>query len=268
MTVLNSDYLVRIVQSDTNTIVQAPMPAEFMFDSQANYEAPFAQGLFGNGALASIARMGGLALTSQALTAQIWQGSNETQLSVELEFQAETDVYAEVRDPILSLMKLATPSMSPSTGMIMSPGPRLDVSVAQKIWEDYKAQTKATVESLTDPTQTTTNGSTQSTNNANNGNKGLGQAQAWKNKITNIISMQVGNYAFFDMVVISNVQATYTSQIDTMTGWPQHVRVNVQFKPMFQLLQDDLDNIFKNQAGSKIDPAAPVPVDNYTKYKG
>ena len=267
MPALNSDYLVRIVQSDTNTLVQAPMPAEFMFDSQANYEAPFAQGLFGNGALASIARLGGLALTSQALTAQIWQGSNDTQLSVELEFQAESDVYAEVRDPIISLMKLATPSESPGTGMIMSPGPRLDISVAQKIWDDYKAQTASTYSALTDPSQTTTNGSTKSTSNTNNGNKGLGQAAAWKNKITNIISLQIGNYAFFDMVVISNVQATYTSQIDTLTGWPQHARINVQFKPMFQLLQGDLDNIFKNQSGNTIDSSLPTPADNWSKLR-
>lgn len=243
----NSDYLVRIMttQTDTPIIVEAPMPGEFMFDSQANYEAPFAQGLFGNGALASLARLGGLALTSQALTAQIWQGSNDTQLSVELEFQAESDPLKEVRDPILSLLKLATPSMSPGTGMIRSPGPQLDTELAGKLWEDVKAQTTNSFTSaFSDPSKTTTNGATQSTANPQT-NKGLGQGQAWKDKIRNVISIQIGNYAFFDTVVITNVQKTYTSQIDTFTGWPQHARVNVQFKPLFLLLQDDLDNIFK-----------------------
>lgn len=252
MLINNTDYMVRIVMSETTSsktpavIVHAPMPAEFMFDSTSTYQAPFAQGLFGNGALASLARVGGLALTSQALTAQIWQGSNETQLGVELEFQAESDPLTEVRDPILALLKLATPSMAPGSGMLLSPGPQLNLELAGQIASEAASQLKQTVigavSIFTDPSNSTTDGSSKPTTAIKNG--GLGQGKAWKDKIRNVITIQIGNYAYFDSVVITDVQKTYTSQIDPISGWPMHARVSVKFKPLFLLLQDDLDDIF------------------------
>lgn len=233
--------MVRIIQTETSTVVTAPMPESFMFDSAASYEAPYAQGLFGNGALSQLAKLGGLRLTSQALTAQVWQGSNDTQLSVELEFQSETDPLTEVRDPILALLKLATPSVL--NDLILSPGPQLDLETLKAAANDVST----TATSLLNNSSTTTNnGANQSSSTTSTSSTSATSNNTWRKKIKNQVTIQIGNYAYFESVVITNVQKTYTSQIDVLTGWPQHARVSVQFKPLFMLVQSDLDNIFKH----------------------
>lgn len=251
--------MVRIVSSQTATPINivAPMPDQFVFDTAATYEAPFAQGLFGNGLIANIARLGGLSLTSQALTAQLWQGSSETQLSVDLEFQAEFDPISEVRDQILKLMKLTTPSRDAATGMIRSPGPQLNTKLAGEIALEGVKQFGDTLGvpidaalqkfGLINPETDTTDGSARATTKPS-----LLSKAGLLSKIENIISIQIGRFAFFDAVVITNVQQTYTSQIDANTGFPMHARVTVQFKPLFLLLQEDLDNIFVSQGSNAI----------------
>lgn len=261
---INPDYLVRIVttQTDNPIVVTAPMPESFMFDSQSNYEAPFSQGLFGGqGALSNIAKLGGLKLTSQALTAQIWQGSNETQLGLDLEFVAETDPISEVRDPIISLMKLTTPSYDPASGMLRSPGPQIDTTLAAQIWQDSTNQVKdvassvyntftgtAKTSSMRDSNTTSTDGSSNSNNDPTKPN--LGTGEGWQNKIKNVITIQIGSYAYFPSVVITNVQKTYQSQIDAVTGLPMHAKVSIQFKPLFLLLDSDIDKIFKTPSAA------------------
>lgn len=258
---LNPDYLVTIVQSDTNTIVQAPMPEEFMFDSASNYEAPFTQGLFATSGLASLLRVAGVKLSNQALTAQLWQGSNDTVLSLDLDFQAESNPILEVRDPILKLLKMTTPYLTKDLVM-RSPGPQLDLSVANaiQIGKDAIATGISGLSAIgnaiigrDDKTTDTklgnagnsvpTGGGSVATTPQQNSN--LGQGDAWKTKVSNAISIKIGRYAFFDSVVITNVQKTYSSNIDPVTGQPMHAKVMVQFKPLFQLLQSDLDKIFQ-----------------------
>ena len=65
----------------------------------------------------------------------------------------------------------------------------------------------------------------------------------WKNLVDRKISIKLGNYAFFDCVVITKVQQTYSSLLDSQ-GKPTHVVVELSFKPMFITTQDDLNNIF------------------------
>ena len=262
----NLDYQVLIQSfnpSEDNQViaVSAPLPESFMFDSTSNYEAPFAQGLFSNNFLRLAASAMGFKTSTQALTVQLWQGISDTELSLELEFQTETDPLTDVRQPILDLLTLTTPVADPNTGLMKSPGPHLDPSQSQEILTATIDQSKSTWNAvastvgkatglntsaiqfgtLSDPSKTTNDGS-----GSTNQNKptGIATAQYWKQNIRNQISIQIGNYMFFDSVVITNVQQTFQSNLDAVTGWPHHCKVAVRFKPLFMITRQDLDTIF------------------------
>lgn len=270
--VKNPLYMVTIIQQQPQGRIEvvAPMPQEFMFDTQSNYEAPFAQGFFGNSSISSFLRLGGVRLSSQALTAQIWQGSNDTQLGIDLEFQAETDPIAEVRDPIINLKKMTTPSISSDFGTMLAPGPQLDLTLVNAIQAgvaSFQAGKDIIATTLgqdvetgkMNNTATTVPGGKDATTNAATTNR-IGQKGWWKDKVHNAISLQIGNYAFFDSVVITAVQETWGSDIDRITGLPLYARVQVQFKPLFQILQSDLDDIFKVAKAPEAVSGFPTPV--------
>jgi hypothetical protein len=80
-------------------------------------------------------------------------------------------------------------------------------------------------------------------------NPSLGTSAYWKSRIKNQISIRIGNYMFFDSVVITNVQQTFSSNFDAQTGLPHHAKVMVGFKPLFMLVQSDLDQLFLNPNG-------------------
>lgn len=262
----NSDYMVLIQTSNmadgTSPIsVAAPLPESFMFDSTSNYEAPFAQGLFSNNMLRLASAAMGFKTATQALTVQLWQGSSETDLGLELDFQTESDPLVDVRDPILNLLRLTTPIADPNTGLLKSPGPHLDdelLQIGQDIKNDAEgifqkavaaAGSVAKVAGLNN-TSTSVNGSGSTTQAKS---QSVMTTQYWKQRIKNQISIQIGNYMFFDSVVITNVQQTYTSNIDKLTGWPHHARVAVRFRPLFMVTAQDLDTIFiqpRTQAAS------------------
>jgi hypothetical protein len=270
MATQNPNYSVIIQQAadaglkgPKSVTVVASLPATFAFDINAEYQAPFAQGILGGGgALSSIAKLGGLRLTTQALTAQIWQGSTENELSLDLEFQSETDPDLDVRQPILKLIKMTAASVDPSTGMLKSPGPQINIDATGQIASDAGSSLKNSLSTVGNAfggsgsggaVQGSLNSQDSSTNGKNNTNTapvtngGLGGADYWKNIIRNQISIKIGRYAFFDSVVITNVQKTYENQIDTDTGLATYARVNLRFKPLFLLLQSDIEQIFALQ---------------------
>lgn len=224
--------------------IVAAMPDSFMFDSKSEYATPYAQGLFGGGSgmLAQIGKvagqLGGMRLTSQALTAQLWQGSTETSLSLELEFHTETDPDIDVRQPILALMRMATASINPTSGLLTSPGPSITLDSAGSVVSGLFNSAKDTVTGAPAKIGSLTAEGTTSQNAVSNSVKSL------KETIKNQISIQIGRYAFFDSVVISNVQKTYSHQIDSDSGLPMHAKVSFTFTPLFLVVQSDLTNIF------------------------
>ncbi|MGT3783906.1 hypothetical protein ACVTE8_15205 [Staphylococcus aureus] len=78
----------------------------------------------------------------------------------------------------------------------------------------------------------------------------MGTAAYWNTKLKNRISIKIGNYLFFDSVVITRVSITAASNFDAQTGLPHHCRVLVEFKPLFMLTQQDLDTLFINPSAS------------------
>lgn len=126
----DSAYQVHI-HSDTEDgpiDVVGYLPEEFQFDANSQYEATFAQGLNGlNQSLGNIAKALGVNLTTQAMTAQVWQGSNEVTFNISIVFQAETDSYKDVIKPIKDLLKLTMPKDKARGGLLEAPGPHVDI---------------------------------------------------------------------------------------------------------------------------------------------
>jgi len=280
----NTDYLVTIQQfggSGTTSpaiSVQAPMPDTFMYDASSTYEAPYAKGLTGSGAVTNILAAVGYRATMQVLTAQLWTGSQESQLSLKLEFATETDPLTDVRLPILNLLKLATPGTNPTTGVMTSPGPSLDLSaqnVAQ-VLTDTGSNLGASLSAitggnnivssflqsagtfvgakagqLTNMLSASTNAQSKALTPSTTSPSDMTRGSYWKSKLKNNITIKIGNYMYFDSVVITNVQQTFASDFDYATGWPHYVEVSVQFKPLFMITKDDLENIFLNPLGQQ-----------------
>jgi hypothetical protein len=268
----NTDYLVIIQQNGVS--VQAPMPEAFMFDTEASFNTPLPQG-FGNPLFTGVAAAFGTRLVVQSLTAQLWEGNSSAELSMELDFHTETDPVNDVRVPLLNLLKMTMPTISSTTGLLNSPGPQLDLAALGQLAKDtlqssgqiasgIGGATMSTVKNTWDhvknalgnnpPVQSSLNNSNNTTNDGNNTNVNsslkknpeLGTAAYWKSQIKNQISIQIGNYLFFDSVVVTRVSQTFSSNFDAITGLPHHVRVNVGFRPLFMLVQQDLDNLFIN----------------------
>lgn len=271
----NTNYVVLIQQSNTGISVEAPIPDSFAFDVGASYEQMLPQGLLGNQVLNIAAAATGTRLAVQAFTAQLWAGNTESDLSVEVEFHTETDPIADVRTPIVNLLKLTMPSISSSSGFLNSPGPQIDWTQGGQILVNALGSISSSVSSVVGGIETAAsnvyqgakaaltgttpkpgnlnNSSTTANTGANNPlqqaltqNPGLGSAAYWKSRIKNQITIRVGNYLYFDSVVITKVSQTFASNFDAQTGLPHNVRVAIAFKPLFMLTQEDLNTLFVN----------------------
>lgn len=266
----STNYLVTIMQvptvgSHAGITITAPMPDTFMYDAQSNFEAPYAKGLTGDGPVTNILAAIGYRATMQFLTANLWTGSQDSILTLEMEFQTESDPVLDVRAPILNLLKLATPGSDPNTGVLTSPGPSFNLTGSNVLAVgadaiDNLGTTGAALSGVTKVANvisssmrnlatTSTSGTNASVAATNPSAATMTTGAYWTAKMKNVISIKLGNYCYFDNVVITNVQQTFASNFDTLTGWPHHVKVTVQFKPTFMVVTQDLENIFINPNG-------------------
>lgn len=276
----NSNYIVHIQQnSNPAIVVEAPMPDSFAFDVGATYEQMLPQGLLNNTVMNITAAATGTRLAFQALTAQLWAGNTDSELSFELDFHTEVDPVQDVRTPIVNLLRLTMPTIKTQSGFLGSPGPQIDFSKTGSVFGTVYNAADSSIGSLLGGikgaaveiaqtafpgvfgTPSTAGGLTdtnsQSVDGANNTiakqiqqNPSLGTAAYWNSVIKNKITIAIGNYLYFDSVVITRVSQTFASNFDAATGLPHHVRVAVAFKPLFMLAQEDLDTLFVSPTGS------------------
>jgi hypothetical protein len=270
MSSLNPNYRITIIQftppgvsgAGNHIVVEAPMPETFEFDVASSYATILPQGLTG-GSIATAMAAFGVRLASPALTAQLWQGSSEIQLNLALEFHTENDPVADVQTPILNLNRLVLPSISSTTDMLQSPGPTLNMDQLGTIASGIKTSaanfinniiggasgTATPVPAALKSASTGANaGANAAVNTSNTQNPKLGTSQYWKTQIENQISIRVGNYMYFDSVVITEVRQTFMSKIDAITGLPHHATVNITFKPLFMLTVEDLATVFTSNS--------------------
>lgn len=169
---LNPNYLVRISQQGGGK-VQGFVPETFQLAVSSQFGQPFGQGLMNSTIGTASKATLGVALTSQSMTAQIWEGSNPIEMTLEIEFVAESDPRSEVLQPIQSLLEMALPSKSKGF-LLAPPGPKYSDII------DWEAMA--------------------------GGTKGEGAA-------ANQISLHVGKFLTFDNIVIENVNVTFHSMM-------------------------------------------------------
>ncbi len=261
----NSNYTVLVMQANTGITVQAPVPDSFGMDVASSFETALPQALTKNQPLALGASVFGTRFAVQALTAQLWQGNSETQLSIEMEFHTETDPITDVRNPIVNLNRLIAPDANSVSGLLTQPGPSIDFSlqsiggiagdagtsllntgqsiVNKVLGTSFGTQPKPG--SLNNTNVSTSDGANSTTAPSSTTNPQLGTAQYWKSRVKNQISIQIGNYLLFDSVVITNIQQTMASNFDA-NGLPHYAKITMQFKPLFMLTATDINNLFLN----------------------
>lgn len=253
----NMNYKAMILCQDQGISVVASLPENFTFDVGAQYEAPFSQGLnsAAGDTIGGAARAIGISLTSQAFTAQIWQGSTDIELSLELQFQTEDDPIRDVQEPILDLLRLVMPRTrgNVSGGLFESPGPHIDYDTLRANYAKANPQ-KGDI-GLMDLGQGLFSGLVDTAKKAlGDASKGNlmdainGPLSELNNvlmsSVKNKISIYIGNYMYFSSVVITDVQQTYTSQFDDEFNLPMHATVAVRFRPFVMPTQNDLRSIF------------------------
>lgn len=168
----NANYKVRIAQAGGGQ-VEAYVPETFQLAVTSQFGQPFGQGI-SNSTVGTAAKMLGLgALTSQAMTAQVWEGTQPIEITLELELVAESDPKAEVLEPIKKLLAMTMPSRGGSGFLLDPPGPKY-VDIVD--WHAFEAA------------------------------KGEGKA---KKQIT----VQIGTFLLFDNVVIESVNTTFYSMM-------------------------------------------------------
>ncbi len=286
----NPNYKCIITCTDQKITLEASLPESFQIDVGANYDEAFSQ-LIGSIPLASKvapwAKAFGLQLTTQALTAQIWNGSTELAFSLPLVFQAETSGVKDVLSKLRDLYTLVLPDESELGGFLTAPGPRLDpvllAKSAAQAGEGLLNAAPPSIKSLADSTRneingitsvvggiatqlgldlntvksfagtvankvgltTATRGTPEATGTPDYSHEGRNHSAPTSllSSIKNNISLKIGNYMFFESVVITSLGQNHYVQ-PLADGTMSRVEVTVGFKTFFVPTKKDISKIF------------------------
>ena len=268
----NPNYLCVITCNSLNISLTANMPQDFSIDLGAQYEEAMAQAVASNSTIAELtskARLAGIQLTTQALTAQVWQGSTDVTFSIPLVFQIENDENTDILKPLMDLYTLVLPDDTDG-GFLKAPGPSLSPELLGKAVGQFTSgvinsvvaaggaldavQDKVTevisgtlsnyipgVQQIKAPTAATADHT--EANKVASSAKGSGPKNPLISAVKNNISLTLGNYMHFDSVVITNVSQTHQVQ-PVASGTMSRVDVQVTFKTFFAPTRSDIKNIF------------------------
>lgn len=153
--------------------------------------------------------LSGTSLTSQLMTAQVWEGSDPVDMSLEVVFLAESDPIREVLEPIKQLLGLVLPAGK--GGVMTPPGPVWSSDLISQAQDSSLAQ-QAGVPSA--------------------------------GSVPGTISLTIGNYLYFESVVITNVNVVWHSVIHS-SGIPIRADVTIQFITYYIPVVEDLSTIFR-----------------------
>lgn len=275
----NPDYLVIISQPDTRKYITGYYQGQVPVDMTASYEQPFADTFkaAGGGFIDTTMKMFGRTMQSQALTFRMWSGTTDFPLSVTIDLYAENDVIKEVRDPMLKLASLAVPDTDKYGLFLKSPGPYLDITklspAAKRIATNFAETVSNTfgsgakAGSLSDTDSELKEPADKLSDESRSVFKD--NLAAIKSAIKNQISIRIGSFMFLESVVITRVNITHHSAIDTTTGWPMHVTLEVGLEPFMQVVVSDLEAMYlrpKSSGNNKL--AAPTQPKQKTTTSG
>lgn len=278
----NPNYLCTITCTDQNIQVVANLPDTFNTDIAANYEEAFAQAVNNTGIAGKLGgklRALGVQLTTQALTAQVWQGAADMSFSLPLVFQAVNDEFGDVLDKLEALYNLTLPGETFSNGFLTAPGPTISPQLLLKnvgaitsgamnnagsLAADASSSVVDTVTGLvsslgsgfsSDRTLASSNSATSEaspTNSSKTTNSGVDTPLIAS--IKNNISLQIGRYMYLESVVITSVgQTHFVNPVES--GVMSRVEVTVGFKTFYVPTKKDIPNIFRNAKLNRVNTA-------------
>ncbi len=245
-------------QGEPGVVIDAWLPETLSADINASYEAPFAQGLNQlSPNLGAIARFMGINLTTQALTAQIWQGGGFIEFSVPFIFHVETDAAVDVMEPIKKLFSLTLPKDPDGGGLLQAPGPVIDINrLAATGGEQFKESFVKLKESLVDsassiPSSLSDMASSAVANLSKLDSKVLSTANVAAKAVStsivssvkNNISLYLGEFLYFPSVVITDVNPTYDVVLSVDKN-PIRATVNVNFRTFYTPTDRDIEIMF------------------------
>ncbi len=213
--------------------VVAELPSDFQFDLNAEWAAPFAEGIIHSDRLNMLAQMMGMKFSNQAFSSNFWTGAQDVSFNFPIVFVAENG-YSDLLSPIMSLIQMATPSVDQTTGFFRAPGPVLKAaSTLQNAIGDAVQTTKNL---LKDNTQQFLSGGTSQAPQTNTArDAGTPYPQGLINKIKDAmtfegkISLQIGNFMFIPSVVITSINQDFKVLMGP-DGVPLQVTCSVSFK--------------------------------------
>lgn len=251
-------YKAYVVAQEQGIIVEAWLPETLGMDVNAQYEAPYAQGIGQlNEKVGELARFLGVSLTTQGLTAQIWQGSGEFIFTLPFVFQAEESAANDVMLNIKRLLSLTMPDDN-GGGLLTAPGPHLDLkklvsggsSIATSAAQSLQSSGASLAGVMQSAQSSTLGGALDSSVNAVNKAAGA-MNQLIKSSVVNNISLYIGQFIYLPSVVITDVSPTFDVVLAEDKN-PVRATVNVNFKSFFVPTKQDMDDMFPAVAGLPI----------------
>jgi len=258
----NPHYMCYIIPLDRGMDpIIAHLPEEYDLSLGGSYQAPFAQGPKDLHAhVGPAASAFGLQFANKAMTAQLWQGSNEVEFTIPLILQLETNPNTDILKPLSALYELVLPREEVAGGLLTSPGPHLDLDLlkesavalgdsaaeyAKEAWENFGTPTKSTTTSVGDPSTGALNRAGEAVKNAANAtNNAIG---AVSNSVTAAIkyniALMIGQFQFFPSVVITNVSQNTKVRPYWRTGTMSRVAVSVTFRTFYTPTNRDLPSL-------------------------
>lgn len=282
----NPNYLCTVSSLKLSKFTNAPisiiasLPQEFSLDIGAAYEEAMAQAVASNSVISefsSMSKMSGVQLATQALTAQMWQGSTDVSFSIPLVFQVESDEYKDVLLPIAHLYELVLPDDNEGNGLLSAPGPQLDAKQLAAAFASLGSGAlntvtpdfvKEGVSSAVDLFKRSFNTSkslvgasdkTASAPQSPTAGKPAGgfTRPPLASAIKNNISLQLGHFMFFESVVVTSVNQTPKVQ-PLASGNMSRIEVTVGFKTFYTPTQKDIMKIFTNLSAANSKMTIPM----------
>ncbi len=271
----SSPYQINIVSvtkdpSKPITSITAFLPEEISLDINANYTAPFGEGAFdlSGGTTNKVIRALGVSGITQEASVKIWESTDGVNLSIPLTFIAGEFINGReqknILEPIMDLMSLCTPSKQDGNFFLTPPGPIIaadfsntltGVAAAINIISGKNldgtatsAQAAATTETVDVVQKVEGYDLSTAISDAIEAKKRIADARrAAASSVLSFdpqISVWIGDFLYFDNVVINGVSQNYKMILDDF-GRPMQAVVQVTFTTMLSPTIEDLRKIFK-----------------------
>lgn len=172
----------------------------------------------------------GVAIGDPAMSALAYQGSDNLEMGLLLEFHSDGDSARDVVRPIINLVKMTVPSKI-STGIIEFPGPSAGDEFAR-----FFSEFKTTLNNSTSPVA-------QQAGKFLNSFTGNTDADGNSSGSSPQISVMIGNILFFQSVVITNLSIKVATQVDANLR-PIYASAAIRFKRFTSPLREDIEKTF------------------------